>query len=248
MKEGASGPSPSVLAAMAKAHLRTGNLTAARLLLRRAFAMPSSHEYDALVEYVEAMAGFDQWRQLTEDFELSARSVYELQQALFAAHEKAGRWKEALALLAAEPGLIRPVGEFRIDGAAAPPIDCQRVRKLVETGAGFPEVSEALKGMIASHIPDAAPELAALNAGRAEKMGNREEALRHLEQAAALRPTSWEFARRITETRLDAHELEKAKEALERFLSVSPVALEREAALDLWERANAGSPLKKAGS
>jgi tetratricopeptide (TPR) repeat protein len=248
MKENAGGPSPSVLAAMARAHLPGRNFKAAKLLLKRAFGSPVCHEYDALVEYLEAAGDLARWRELAEDFGLKARSVHELQRAIFAAHEKAGRVKEALALLAETPGLVRPLEGFRIEDAAAPPIDCQRVRRLASTTGAFPEVATALERMAASGIPDAAPELASLQATRAEKAGEREQALRHLERAAVMRPTSWDFARRIAELRLGLQEPEKSRDAIERFLSVSPVALEREAAFDLWEKANAGAPVRRAGS
>jgi len=170
------------------------------------------------------------------------------QRAIFAAHEKADRVTEALALLAAEPGLVRSIEGFRIEDAAAPPIDCRRVRRLTDASGGFSEVAAALARMDALRIPDAASELAALRAARAEKDAGREQALEHLKRAAMLRPTAWECARRIAEIRLDSQEPESAREAIERFLAVSQAAIEREAAFDLWEKANTAARQRKAGS
>jgi len=248
MKESAAGPSPSVLAAMARAHLPARNFKAARLLLGRAFAEPGCHEYDALVEYLAATGDLMGWRRAVEEFRLPARSVHELERVIFSTHEKGGRVTEALALLADDPGLVRRIEGFRVEDAGGPPIDCQRVRRLVEKGGGFSEVAAALKRMAASGAPDAAAELAALRAARAEKDGGREQALGHWEHAAGLRRTSWEFARRVAEIRLAVGQPEKAKAAIEQFLRVSHTALEREAALDLWETANEADRGRKAGS
>jgi tetratricopeptide (TPR) repeat protein len=237
MKESLPSPSPSMLAAMAQAHVAANNFAAARLLLRRAFAEPVCHEYAVLAAYLEAGGELARWTEVAAEFGLAARARHELQLAIFALHEKRGRVREVLALVAARPSIVSPVGEFRGDGALLP-VDCARLRRLAEKTGEFEQVEEALEWMAASQMPDAAGELEALHADAAERSGNRDDAMLHFERAAELRPASWEFARRAAEIRLGRGEPANAKAALERFLSVSQSRGEREAALDFWEKAD----------
>jgi tetratricopeptide (TPR) repeat protein len=236
MRESAS-PVPSVLVAMAQVHVATNNFGAARLLLRRAFADPVCHEYAALAAYLDASGELARWSEVAAEFGLSGRARHELRLAIFAEHERHGRVREALALVAAEPGILSPNGEVRGDGAVAA-VDCARLRRVAVKTGEFDAVAESLERMAASQTPDAACELEAVRADAAERRGNRDEALVHVERAAELRPVSWEFARRAAELRMGRDERAKAKTALERFLSVSPSPAEREAALDLWETAH----------
>jgi tetratricopeptide (TPR) repeat protein len=237
MEAGAPSPPPSVLAAMAGVHVAMNNFPAARLLLRRAFAEPVCHEYAALAAYLEASGGLAQWSEVAEEFALSARARHELQLAIFALQERHGRVREALAMVTAMPCLVSPAGEPRGDGAA-PPVDCARLRRLAVRTGDFEEVAKTLGAMTSSHAPDAAAELEALQAARAERVGNHSEVLAHLARARGLKPAAWEFARRAAEIRISRGEPAEAKAALEGFLSVSQSPAEREAALDLWESAN----------
>jgi tetratricopeptide (TPR) repeat protein len=233
MKEGA----PSVLAAMAQAQVVMNHFPAAKLLLRRAFTEPVCHEYAALAGYLEACGELARWSEAAEEFGLSARGRHELQLAIFALHEKQARVREALALVAAAPGIVSPSGESRGEGAL-PPVDCARLRRLAVRTGEFEQVAESFRRLSASHMPDAAAELEALHAEGAERLGDVAEALAHFERAAGMRPASWEFARRVAEMRMRGGEPAKAKAVLEHFLSVSHSQGAREAALDLWEKAN----------
>ena len=237
MKESAPTPLPSVLAAMAQVHVATNNFPAARLLMRRAFAEPVCHEYAALAAYLEAGGELERWSEVAAEFGLSARARHELQLAIFAVHEKHGRVREALAMIAAEPSIVSPAGEVRGDGAVQA-VDCARLRRLAVRTGEFDPVAESLEWMAMSQMPDAAGELEALRADSAERRGDRDGLLLHAERAAELRPASWEFARRAAEIRIGRDERAKAKASLERFLSVSQSQVEREAALDFWEKAN----------
>ena len=248
MRENVLVPSPSLLAMMARVHVAAKNFTAARLLLRRAFAQPSCHELDSLVEYLDATGELPRWRDAILEFELSPRAIHELKRALFAHFENRGSLEPVIALIAEEPGLIAPVGIFQIVGSAPAQIDCERVRVLARKSGGFEEASEALEKFAAANVPDAAPQLAALYADWAESGGDLAGALPHLERAAALRPASWEFARRAAEIRLSRNEAAEARRSIERFLGVSQSAIEREMAFDLWEKANAGTTVRKPGS
>jgi tetratricopeptide (TPR) repeat protein len=240
MRESASPP-VSVLVAMAQVHVATNNFRTARLLLRRAFAEPVCHEYAALAAYLDASGELARWSEMAAEFGLSARARHELQLAIFAEHERHGRVREALALVAAEPGIVSPIGEVRGAGAVAA-VDCARLRRLAVKTGKFDLVAESLERMTESQIPDSECELEALRAAAAERRGNRDDALVYVERAAELRPTSWEFARRAAELRMGRGEQTKAKAALERFLLVSLSPTEREAALDLWETANGAVP------
>jgi tetratricopeptide (TPR) repeat protein len=248
MKENAPAPPPSVLAAMAQVHVATNNFPAAKLLLRRAFAEPVCHEYAALAAYLDASGGMARWTEVADEFQLSARARHELQLAIFAVHEKHGRLREALALVAAEPSVVSPVGVFRAESGAEPLIDGERLRRIAAKTGGFEEVAQSLRRMAASHMPDAAAELEALHADWAERRGERDSAVGHLERAAELRPVSWEFARRVAEIRLAGEEWPKARAVLERFYWGSPSPAEREAALELWEKAGDPAKTRKPGS
>ena len=244
MKEGAPSPLPSVLTAMAQAHVAMNNFPAARLLLRRAFAEPVCHEYAALAAYLDASGELSRWGEVSAEFGLSARARHELQLAIFALHEKHGRVREALAMIAAEPSAVSRAGEFRSEGAV-PAIDCARLRRLAVRTGEFEQVAESLGRMASSQMPDAAGEIEALRADWAERRGDRDGALLHAERAAELRPASWEFARRAAEIRIGRAEPVKARAALEHFLAVSQSQAERGAALDLWERANGAAKTQK---
>lgn len=247
LRENALVPSPGVLAAMARVHLAAKNVTAAKLLLQRAFAEPSCHEMDALLEYLDAAGGLAHWRDGIAEFRLPARAVHELKRALFSHFESNARLREALALIAEEPALIDPVGMLQVEKGRLP-VDCGRVRALARRTGGFEEAAEVLERLAALNAPDAAAELASLYADWAETGGGPGAALPHIERAATLRPTTWEFARRTAESYLARHEPEKARAAIERFLWVSQAPLEREAAFDLWERANGALAGSRAGS
>ncbi len=244
MSEGGEAPAVPVLAAMAQTHVALNNFAAARLLLRRAFAEPVCHEYAALAAYLDTSDGLTCWREVAEDFGLPARARHELQLAIFALHEKRGRVRDALAMVNAEPQLVSPVGESRGDGAL-PAVDCGRLRRLAVRTGEFDRVAELLGVFSAKRMPDAEPELEALRADQAERRNARDEALRHVERAAELRPGSWEFARRLAEIRIGRGEPAKAMIALGRFLSVSQSPTERGAALDLWEMANSAQSARK---
>jgi len=245
MREGAS-PAPSVLVALAQVHVAANNFRAARLLLRRAFAEPVCHEYAALAAYLDASGELARWSDVAAEFGLSARARHEMLLAIFAEHERHGRVRGALLLVAAEHGIVSPVGEVRGDGAVAA-VDCARLRRLAVKTGEFDAVAESLERMAASQVPDAACELAALRADAADWRGNRDEAPVQVDRAAELRPASWEFARRAAELRMGRDERARAKTVLERFLSVSASPTEREAALDLWEAAN-GAATHNGGS
>ena len=247
MRENALAPPPPLLAAMARVHLGAKNLTAAGLLLRRAFAQPSCHEVDALVEYLDVAGELPQWQDAVREFGLSARTIHELKRALFSHFEKRGNLHAVIALIADERALVAPVGAFQIDGSLPAQITCERVRVLARKTGGFEEASEILEKLAAGNIPDAAPQLAALYADWAESGGEPAAALPHLDRAAALRPASWEFTRRSAEIRLSRHELAGARASLGRFLGVSQAALEREMAFDLWEKTNAAKVARQPG-
>ncbi len=234
----------SALAALAQAHMAQNNFTAARLLLRRAFAEPVCHEYAALAAYLDGSGGLARWSEVAEDFGLSARARHELQLAIFGLHEKQGRVREALAMIVAEPQLVSPAGESRGDGAL-PAIDCGRLRRLAVRTGEFDRVVEVLGGFSTARMPDAESELEAMRADQAERRSARDEVLRHIERAAELRAESWEFARRLAELRIGRGEPAKAMAALERFLAVSQSASERGAALDLWEVAVGAEKARK---
>ena len=241
IRENVLAPSPPVLAAMARVHLASKNVAAARLLLRRAFADPSCGEVDALVEYLGAAGELGRWRKAAEAFGLSGRAGHQLKLALFSHFETHGRLGDALGLLAGDPGLIVPVGAFRPGNGGQPPVDCERLRSVARRTGDFAEVAEILERLAGAKVPDAASELAALYADWAATGGDRAAALPHLERAAGLRPASWEFSRRAAEILLERHESVRAGEVLVRFLSFSQAPVEREAAFDLWEKAGAGS-------
>ncbi len=246
MAESGRSPSPAVLAAMAKVQIVENHFPAARLLLRRAFAEPVCHEYATLAEYFEASGELREWEKLATEFSLSARALHEMRLAIFALHEKQARIPEALALVAAAPSLVSAAGRAGREAA----IDCARLRRLAAKSGDFDAGAKVLGQLAAAHHPDAASELEALRADWSERRGDREEALLHLERSAGMRPGSWEFARRAAEMRLGRGEAAEARAMLERFLAVAQSPTEREAALELWEKAHAASvgSAAKAGS
>lgn len=225
-------PSPAALGGLAQVQILAGKLPAAALLLRRAFAIPACREYEALIAYVEAAGEASRWREAIAPFELSAAAIHEFQTVLFSRYEKQGRLADALALVAAEPGLVVPWGE-----KADTFITCARIRAMARKSGGFAEAGKALSLFAAAHLPSADAELAALSADAAEAAGDAGKKLGHLELAASLCPTRWEFTRRLAEAYQTLGDSSKARAVLEQFLDVSFVPLERESALALWETA-----------
>ena len=236
MKQAAPVPSPSVLVAMARLHAAADNFSAARLLLRRAFAEPVCHEYAVLADYLYASGELARWRDVAAEFGLAPRAVHELQLAIFALHESGGRVRDAMALVAAQPSLVSSTEDSRgpVDGVAR--IDCARLRRVAARAGEFDEGAKLLGQMVSLGNPDAPAELHALMADGMERKADRGGALQHLEKAAELRPASWEFARRAAEMSVARNDGKRARSVLERFLSVSQSAMDREAALDFWER------------
>jgi tetratricopeptide (TPR) repeat protein len=237
MRENAMVPSPSVLVGLARVHLRAGNLAAARLLLKRAFSQPSCHEFAALVEYLDAAGTLGRWSGAMDDFSLTPAALHEFKLALFTHFESRGSLHDALALIASDPSLVSPVGGLAGGEVPPQPVTCERVRALARKTAGFAEAAPVLELLAEKKIPDAAPQLEATYADWVEAAGDSVSGLQHLERAAALRPASWEFARRCAEIHLASANPPGAKAALERFLEVSQVPAERDAALALWELA-----------
>ncbi len=245
MEEGGPAPTPSVLAAMAQVHVATNNFPAARLLLRRAFAEPVCHEYRVLAAYLDASGELLRWREVAAEFGISARALHELQLAIFSLHEKRGRVREALALVSSEPSLVSASGAFRIASGGEPLIDCARLRRVAVSAGEFEEGAKLIRKLAASLVPDAPGDLEALHSSWAERRGDRDAALLYAEHSAEVRPASWEFAQRAAEFRLGRAEPAKARAVLERFLSVSQSRTEREAALNLWEKARVGDAAKR---
>ena len=225
-RDSALEPSPAVLGGLARVQVAARKLPAARLLLRRAFAVPACREFAALIAYVEASG------EGVAAFDLAPVVRYEFQVAFFTHYEKLGRVAEALALVAAEPGLVAPSGQ-QADEA----ITCERIRSLARKGGDF---AAAAAVFAALHLPEAEAESAALAADAAEVAGDAEKARAELERAAAACPARWEFARRLAESHRASGAQAKARATLERFFNVSLAPLEREAALEFWEKA--GSP------
>ncbi len=223
--------SPAALGGLAQVDILAGRLPAAKLLLRRAFAVPACREYEALIAYVEASGDTSHWRAVIDSFELSAAAIYDFKTALFSHYEKQQRLTEALALVMAEPGLVVPSDE-KSGGF----VTCSRIRAMARKSGGFAEAGKVLSIFASAHLPTADAELAALNADAAEATGDAGNKLTHLSRAASLSPTRWEFTRRLAEACQALGDATKARTALERFLDVSLAPLEREAALELWEK------------
>ncbi|MEO6739666.1 MAG: hypothetical protein ABIP20_05400, partial [Chthoniobacteraceae bacterium] len=239
MRQGAPSPAPSVLAAMARVHVAMDNFRAAGLLLRRAFAEPVCHEYAALADFLDASGELARWRDVAAEYGLPARGVHELQLAIFALHEKRGRVREALALIAAEPSLVSDADEFRAADGGVERVDCARVRRAAVKAGEFDDGVKLLERLVSLHSPDAAAEAETLQAAWAMRRGDEEGRLLHAVHAAELRPASWEFARHAAEIRLARNEASEARAVLGRFLAVSQSPSERESAFELWEKAGA---------
>jgi TPR repeat protein len=151
-------------------------------------------------------------------------------------------------LITSEPSLVSAVGGISSGTGFPEPISCERIRALARKTGGFEEAAAVLESLSDRKVPDASPQLAALYADWAESGGDAGAALLHLGRAAMLRPASWEFARRAAEMRLAGNDAPGAKSVIERFLAVSQVSIEREAAFELWERANSAVQGRKPGS
>lgn len=227
MRENDPVPSLPVLAGMARVHLAAKNTRAAKLLLQQAFSEPTCREYAALAEYFDVAGEFSRWRESAKDFALSAAALHGLKQALFERFEKQGRLGDVLALLLSAPEVIEPAGSAGVT--------CVRVRALARKTGAFSETAELFGKLVESGAPDTEPETAALYADWAEAGGKS--AQQHLERAVMLSPLRWEFVRRLAETHLAAKEPAKTRAVLKSFLWISNVPREREAALELWEKA-----------
>ncbi len=237
MRQGAPNPAPSVLVAMARVHSAENKFQTARLLLRRAFAEPVCHEYEALAEYLFASDELARWRDVAAEFSLSAAAMQELQLAIFAQHEKRGQVREALAMVAERPSLVSSVEGSHVADGGVPRVSAARLRSVALRAGELEEGARLLTRLASLRQPDAPAELEALRADSLERGGDHEGALPHAEKAAEMRPASWEFARRAAEMLLARGGKSKARTVIERFLTVSQTPVERESALDLWERA-----------
>ena len=230
LRENEPVPSLSVLAAMARVHLAAKNMRAAKLLLQQAFSEPTCREYAALAEYLDAAGELSHWRESAKDFALSATALHGLKQALFERFEKQGRLGDALSLVLSASEIIEPAGSAGVT--------CARVRALARRTGAFSEAAALLEKLVELRAPDAESEAAALYADWAEAGGKS--ALPHLERAVTLKPLRWEFVRRLAEFHRIAKEPAKTRAVLKGFLWISNVPNEREAALELWEKARGG--------
>jgi hypothetical protein len=201
--------------------------------LRRAFAVPSCREYEALVEYAASAKLLGQWRDLARDFELPPASEHEFALAIFAHYEKAGRLTEALALIAANPRLVVP-SRMRGEQAPATAVTCAGLRAWARRSGAFVETAKLFELLAQEGLQGIEAERVALDADRARAGG--EPALGQLSRAAQLDPATWDFARNCAEAQLAARDRAGARVTLERFLAVSLQPTEREAALNLWEQ------------
>jgi tetratricopeptide (TPR) repeat protein len=239
LQQGGARPAPSVLAGLAKLHLRGKNLVAAQMLLRRAYADPSCHEADALVEYLVAAGDLPRWSEAAGELDLSASALHELKLALFAHFERKNDLSSALSVISHGDVPVSPGAAYSSATGQQQAITCERIRLLARRTGDFAGAAAFLEGLVETKAPDSASQLAALYADWAESGGDAAAALRHLEDAANLRPATWEFVRRCATSHLSRDEPAAAKKLVERFLTVSQVAGERDEALELWERANA---------
>jgi hypothetical protein len=205
--------------------------------LRRAFAEPVCHEYAALAEYLDAAGEIVRWRDAVAEFALAPRAMHELGLAIFSVHEKHGRVREALALVAAHPSLVSSADEPRDGGPGVPRVDLARLRRAAVKAGEFEKCAALFQQPALRQMPEAAAENEALHTAWAERRGDAEERVRHAVCAAESRPASWEFARAAAGMLLAHNEPAKAKAALETLLAVSANAAEREAAFELWEKA-----------
>lgn len=228
--EDSLNPSPSLLAAMARVQIATKRLPAARLLLRRAFAVPSCREYEALAEYLGVAGDFSRWRESVREFALPPSAEYGLGLAIFARLEKQSHAAEAFAFIGENRSLVSLVS----DEAQARGISGERLRALAKKSGAYQNLAAALTLLSDAKIPGAAAELLALQADQAE--GRGEDAQPLLERASILEPGRWEFARRLAEGQLKSGAPAKARGTLARYLGTPGKPLDREAAFDLWER------------
>lgn len=228
-------PQPSILAGMARVHIATKRMEAARLLLRRAFANPACREQAALVEYLDAAGSIGRWREVAAEFGLPPAAQFRLGAAMFAHFERHDRLGDSLALVLAQPHLVAPFGTAGPD--PFPAVTCARIRALARKTGGFADAARALETFAAANVPDAKAEIAALSADRAVSAG--ESPVAHLAEAADLEPSRWEFARRLAEARIATGALAEARKVLQRFFASSLDATDREPAFDLWEKAAA---------
>ncbi len=237
MRQGGPTPAPSVLVAMARVHVAANNFRAARLLLRRAFAEPVCHEYAALAEYLDAAGELARWREAVAEFALAPRAAHELALAIFSLHEKRGRVREALALVAAQPSLVSGADDAPDGNAGVARVDLARLRRVAVRAGEFEKCALLFQQPALLRLPAAAAETESLRAAWAERRGDAEGSVRHAVRAAELHATSWEFARSAAGMLLARSEPARAREVLGHFLAVSPATAEREAAIELWEQA-----------
>ncbi len=241
MKERPLASRSAALAGMARVQVATGNPAGARMLLKRAYNEPSFRDFEPLVDFLSQTGELPQWRAVADELGVRRELLHDLQLALFRYYEKRGRFTEALALAVAHPEII----------ASSPvpnAISLARLRALAGKSGDFKNAIAAFEKLKAAKVPDAAPELAMLNADWALARGETSAALPLLATAAKIRPANWEYAKRAATAFLDAGKLTESTALIERFLVVSQNIRDRDEAILLWEDAKnrlRGGLLKK---
>jgi predicted Zn-dependent protease len=211
-----------VLLDYARLQTSLGDFAGARTTLRTAFSVPANKGYDEIIGWLVAAGRIDHAEEDTADFEWTSGRREELQRALFAYFEKAGRPADALALAETHPAMMQPDLGSRLRTLAAAAHDFARGAKLLERLAAQSATSGEYSLELARLEGDwAQAEVAA---------GQPDSALAHLRLAHEQHPELFTIASRLSALQQTRGDRQAAAETLESFLAVGKVPGEVEQA------------------
>jgi predicted Zn-dependent protease len=206
----------------ARLQTKLGDFAGAKRTLRLAFSNPSNRTFVEIIEWLVAAGRLDGHEMECADFALTPPRLADLRRALVAYFEKAGQAANAIGLLEAHPGIVRPSMGPQLRKLAGMAGDHERVARLIESLMTQRELPDEYSLELARLHADWAQ--AELTAGRSDS------ALTHLRTAHQRHPELADIALRLSALQAERGDRNAAMETLESYLAVATNAAEIETA------------------
>jgi len=204
----------------------------AKTTLQTAFSVPANRGWDEIINWLVAADRVDQYEDELAGFGLTPSRQTDLQRALFAYFEKAGRPANALALAESHPAIVQPAFASRVRKLAVAARDFARGAKLLENFTAQAESPQEYSVELARLQGDwAQSEVAA---------GQTDSALTHLRAAREKHPELWEITSRLSALLQQRGDRLGAIETIESFLAVGKAPAEIEQARAQLAKLRAG--------
>lgn len=216
----------------ARFQTKLGDFAGAKRTLRHGFSNPANRTFIEIVEWLVAAGRLDRHEAECADLALTPPRLAELRRVLVGYFEKAGQAANAIGLVEAHPGIIRPSMGPQLRKLAGEAGEYERAARLFERLAAQREVPDEYSLELARLHNDWAQ--ADLTAGRPDA------ALAHWRTARQRHPELAEIAMRLSALQDERGDRKGAIETLESYLAVATNAKEIETARTRLAKLRAG--------